>query len=128
MLVLERLHYFRTRYSCANFVVILGVVSLPVVVLGCYAGFVASAFTFGRFLGGYALGHVADSMGRKPVIIVGMSALVVFPLAFGLSTTLAWAITWRCVVAQDSIWTCEIIIKLRSKNVQSYRSVTTETT
>lgn len=72
---------------------------LLLVVPGFYAGFVASAFTFGRLVGGYAMGQTADSMGRKPVIVVGLSAMIVFPLAFGLSTTFAWALTWRCAIS-----------------------------
>lgn len=71
----------------------------PSVILhtGFYAGYVASAFTLGRFLSGYAWGHVSDSIGRKPVIIVALSATSVLSLTFGLSTNYQLAISSRWV-------------------------------
>ncbi|CAN0415628.1 unnamed protein product, partial [Ascophyllum nodosum] len=33
---------------------------------GFYAGYVASAFTFGRLVSGYAIGYLSDKIGRKP--------------------------------------------------------------
>lgn len=62
---------------------------------GFYAGYVASAFTFGRFVSSYALGHVTDSVGRKPVIIGGLISIMVFSLAFGLSPTFEFAVSSR---------------------------------
>lgn len=64
---------------------------------GFYAGYVASAYAFGRFVGGYATGRVADSIGRKPVIIGGLLSIMVFSLAFGLSPTFSFAVAsrWR---------------------------------
>lgn len=62
---------------------------------GFYAGFIASAFTFGRFLAGYPLGYAADVVGRKPVIVSGLVSIIVFSLAFGFSPTLTWAILSR---------------------------------
>ncbi|CAM9109513.1 unnamed protein product [Ectocarpus sp. 8 AP-2014] len=49
---------------------------------GFYAGYVASAFTLGRFLSGYLWGYVSDSVGRKPVILAGLSATAVLSLTF----------------------------------------------
>lgn len=63
---------------------------------GFYAGYVASAFTFGRFLGGYIMGVFTDSMGRKPVMIVGLLSMAAFSLAFGFSTSYTWAVSSRC--------------------------------
>ncbi|CAM9890551.1 unnamed protein product, partial [Hapterophycus canaliculatus] len=62
---------------------------------GFYAGYVASAFTLGRFLSGYFWGHVSDSFGRKPVIIVGLTATAVLSLSFGFSTNYYAAISSR---------------------------------
>lgn len=66
---------------------------------GFYAGYVASAFTLGRFLSGYLWGYVSDSVGRKPVILVGLTATAVLSLAFGLSTTYELAILSRYTMA-----------------------------
>lgn len=63
---------------------------------GFYAGYVASSFTLGRFLSGYFWGHVSDSAGRKPVIIVGLAATAVLSLSFGFSTNYYLAISSRC--------------------------------
>ena len=65
--------------------------------IGFYAGYVASAFTFGRFVSGYPLGQVTDAVGRKPVIISGLLSIMVFSLTFGLSPTFGFAITTRFV-------------------------------
>ena len=65
--------------------------------IGFYAGYVASAFTFGRFVSGYPLGQVTDAVGRKPVIIAGLLSIMVFSLTFGLSPTFGFAITTRFV-------------------------------
>ncbi|CAN0523628.1 unnamed protein product [Ectocarpus sp. 12 AP-2014] len=65
---------------------------------GFYAGYVAGAFTLGRFLSGYLWGYVSDSVGRRPVILVGLSATAVLSLTFGLSTTYELAISSRFVL------------------------------
>ncbi|CAN0435171.1 unnamed protein product, partial [Ectocarpus sp. 12 AP-2014] len=65
---------------------------------GFYAGYVAGAFTLGRFLSGYLWGYVSDSAGRRPVILVGLSATAVLSLTFGLSTTYELAISSRFVL------------------------------
>ncbi|CAB1097986.1 unnamed protein product [Ectocarpus sp. CCAP 1310/34] len=66
---------------------------------GFYTGYVAGAFTLGRLLSGYLWGYVSDSVGRRPVILVGLSATAVLSLTFGLSTTYELAISSRWVVA-----------------------------
>lgn len=64
---------------------------------GYYAGYVASAFTFGRFGSGYPLGYLTDSMGRKPIIVSGLFSVMLFSLAFGLSPTFGFAVGSRFV-------------------------------
>eukprot|EP00903_Cladosiphon_okamuranus_P022385 g20588.t2 len=66
--------------------------------VGFYAGYVASAFTFGRFLGSYVWGNITDSVGRKPVIIAGLLSIALFSLAFGFSTSYTWAVWWRLIL------------------------------
>ena len=68
---------------------------------GFYAGYIASAFTFGRFVSSYALGHLTDSFGRKPVIIGGLLSIVTFSLAFGMSPSFGFAISSRCAKARE---------------------------
>lgn len=65
---------------------------------GFYAGYIASSFTFGRFLTAYIWGNAADKIGRKPVVMIGLSSIVACSIAFGLSTNFAVAVTSRCVL------------------------------
>lgn len=62
---------------------------------GYYAGFIGSALGFGRFLSSYFWGYMADSIGRKPVLILGLASTAVGSTAFGLSTTFAFAVSSR---------------------------------
>lgn len=64
---------------------------------GFYTGYIASAITLGRFVSAYPLGHVTDSIGRKPVIIGGLLSIMMFSVTFGLSTNFAFAMASRCV-------------------------------
>ncbi|CAM9676943.1 unnamed protein product [Ectocarpus sp. 6 AP-2014] len=63
-----------------------------------YAGYVASSFTFGRFLTAYVWGNAADTIGRKPVVIVGLSSIMACSVVFGLSTSFAMAVGSRFVL------------------------------
>ncbi|KAL1804083.1 hypothetical protein ACET3Z_032730 [Daucus carota] len=60
-----------------------------------YAGFVGSSYMLGRALGSVFWGKVADRYGRKPVIIIGTFAVVLFNALFGLSTNYWMAIITR---------------------------------
>lgn len=51
----------------------------------------------GRFVGGYALGRIADCVGRKPVMIGGLVSITTFSLTFGLSFSFASAVGSRWV-------------------------------
>ncbi|KAG5252591.1 protein ZINC INDUCED FACILITATOR [Salix suchowensis] len=63
--------------------------------IGYYAGYVGSAFMFGRALTSVLWGMIADRYGRKPVIIFGTVSVVIFNTLFGLSTTFWMAISTR---------------------------------
>lgn len=63
--------------------------------IGFYAGFVGSSLMFGRALTSVFWGMVADRYGRKPVIVIGICAVIIFNTLFGLSTTYWMAITTR---------------------------------
>ncbi|XP_063940830.1 protein ZINC INDUCED FACILITATOR-LIKE 1 isoform X3 [Daucus carota subsp. sativus] len=60
-----------------------------------YAGFVGSSYMFGRALASVYWGKVADRYGRKPVIIIGTSTVVIFNTLFGLSMNYWMAIITR---------------------------------
>ncbi|KAF8034932.1 hypothetical protein BT93_C1071 [Corymbia citriodora subsp. variegata] len=63
--------------------------------IGYYAGYVGSSFMFGRALTSVFWGIVADRYGRKPVIIMGTTAVVIFNTLFGLSVNFWMAIAMR---------------------------------
>ncbi|KAK4285256.1 hypothetical protein QN277_001982 [Acacia crassicarpa] len=63
--------------------------------ISSYAGYVGSAFMFGRGLTSIPWGIVADRYGRKPVAILGILAVIVFNTLFGLSTSFWMAILSR---------------------------------
>ncbi|KAK7819523.1 protein zinc induced facilitator-like 1 [Quercus suber] len=63
--------------------------------IGYYAGYVGSSFMFGRALTSVPWGMVADCYGRKPVIIIGTLAVVIFNTLFGLSVNFWMAVTTR---------------------------------
>ncbi|RYR32516.1 hypothetical protein Ahy_A10g047060 isoform B [Arachis hypogaea] len=60
-----------------------------------YAGYVGSAFMLGRALTSILWGIIADRFGRKPVIIIGIIAVIIFNTLFGLSTSFWMAVTTR---------------------------------
>ncbi|XP_058216197.1 protein ZINC INDUCED FACILITATOR-LIKE 1-like isoform X6 [Rhododendron vialii] len=63
--------------------------------IGYYAGYVGSSFMLGRALTSVLWGLIADRYGRKPVIIIGTSAVVIFNTLFGLSVNYWMAISTR---------------------------------
>ncbi|KAJ0753577.1 putative major facilitator superfamily, MFS transporter superfamily [Helianthus annuus] len=60
-----------------------------------YAGFVGSAYMIGRALTSIIWGVVADRYGRKPVIILGTSTVVIFNTMFGFSVNYCMAVITR---------------------------------
>ncbi|CAN0839737.1 Protein ZINC INDUCED FACILITATOR-LIKE 1 [Linum grandiflorum] len=63
--------------------------------IGYYAGWLGSSFMFARALTSVVWGLVADRYGRKPVILLGVSAMVIFNILFGLSVNFWMAISMR---------------------------------
>ncbi|CAN4108532.1 unnamed protein product [Withania somnifera] len=63
--------------------------------IGSYAGYIGSAYMFGRALTSAFWGVVADRYGRKPVIVFGTFTVVVFNTLFGLSINFSMAIITR---------------------------------
>eukprot|EP00258_Populus_trichocarpa_P047779 XP_024463798.1 probable peptide/nitrate transporter At3g43790 isoform X2 [Populus trichocarpa] len=63
--------------------------------IGFYAGFVGSSFMIGRALTSFFWGWLADRYGRKPIILIGTSSVVVLNALFGLSTSFWMALSTR---------------------------------
>ncbi|KAK4285253.1 hypothetical protein QN277_001980 [Acacia crassicarpa] len=63
--------------------------------ISSYAGYVGSAFMFGRGLTSVPWGIVADRYGRRTVAMLGIIAVIVFNTLFGLSTSFWMAIATR---------------------------------
>ncbi|KAJ8440701.1 hypothetical protein Cgig2_005432 [Carnegiea gigantea] len=63
--------------------------------IGYYGGLVGSAFMLGRALTSVAWGVIADKYGRKPVIMLGTVAAVIFNTLFGFSVNISMAVTSR---------------------------------
>ncbi|KAJ6925235.1 hypothetical protein NC652_018239 [Populus alba x Populus x berolinensis] len=63
--------------------------------IGYYAGYVGSAFMFGRALTSVPWGMIADRYGRKPVIMFGTISVVIFNTLFGFSTNFWMAVSTR---------------------------------
>ncbi|CAN1804380.1 Protein ZINC INDUCED FACILITATOR-LIKE 1 [Linum perenne] len=63
--------------------------------IGYYAGYVGSSFMLGRALTSVFWGLVADRYGRKPVILLGTSSVVILNTLFGLSRNFWMAVITR---------------------------------
>ncbi|XP_031495127.1 protein ZINC INDUCED FACILITATOR 1-like isoform X3 [Nymphaea colorata] len=63
--------------------------------IGYYAGYLGSSYMFGRFLTSVLWGMAADRFGRKPIILLGTSSVIIFNLLFGFSTSFSMAISTR---------------------------------
>lgn len=62
-----------------------------------YAGLVTSAFTFAEFSTGFLWGRLSDRIGRKPVILTGLTGTALSVLMFGFSKSLTMALTARAL-------------------------------
>ncbi|XP_006663795.1 protein ZINC INDUCED FACILITATOR-LIKE 1 isoform X2 [Oryza brachyantha] len=63
--------------------------------IGFYAGFLGASYMIGRGFASILWGMVADRIGRKPVIIFSIFAVIVFNTLFGLSTKYWMAVSTR---------------------------------
>ncbi|XP_019447126.1 PREDICTED: protein ZINC INDUCED FACILITATOR-LIKE 1-like [Lupinus angustifolius] len=63
--------------------------------ISSYAGYVGSSLMLGRALTSVLWGLIADRYGRKPVIVIGVTSVVIFNTLFGLSTSFWMALITR---------------------------------
>ncbi|KAM0004663.1 putative major facilitator superfamily, MFS transporter superfamily [Helianthus debilis subsp. tardiflorus] len=83
-----------------------------------YAGYVGSAYMIGRTFSSVLWGMIADRYGRKPVIILGTSTVVIFNTIFGFSVNYWMAIITRFllgffngVLGTTKAYACELFPK-----------------
>lgn len=68
---------------------------VPQNAVGKWAGICAAVFSISQALFGVAWGRFSDLHGRKPAILLGLTATMITSLMWGFSTNLAIAITAR---------------------------------
>ncbi|KAG9091891.1 hypothetical protein FS749_016163 [Ceratobasidium sp. UAMH 11750] len=74
----------------------LGIADSPAQV-GFYSGVVDSIFSFAQLFTIYAFGKMSDRVGRKPVILFGLSGVALSTTNFGLSNTFIWMMMARTI-------------------------------
>ncbi|KXJ91269.1 major facilitator superfamily domain-containing protein [Microdochium bolleyi] len=67
-----------------------------------WAGITSAAFSLAQSVTAVWWGRASDRFGRKPVIIVGLMCTMLCFLAWGLSTSLAMAITIRAILGASN--------------------------
>ena len=65
--------------------------------IGMYAGLVTSAFAFAEFSTGVLWGRLSDKIGRKPVLMIGLTGTLLSMLAFGFASSLPIALLARAL-------------------------------
>ncbi|KAL7410606.1 major facilitator superfamily domain-containing protein [Mrakia frigida] len=63
--------------------------------IGAYGGFIESVFAISQVLVMYRWGRLSDRVGRKPIILIGLSGSAFSLLLFGLSRNYWWAFCAR---------------------------------
>ena len=66
-----------------------------VVRIGLWVGLLMTAYSAAQFLSSPFWGSLSDRIGRRPVLMIGLVGNTVFFTAFGLSTTLLFALSMR---------------------------------
>lgn len=63
-----------------------------------WAGITSSVFSLAQSLTAVAWGRASDRFGRKPVILIGLLCTMICFIVWGMSTSLAMAITVRAIM------------------------------
>jgi MFS family permease len=97
--------------------------------VGLYAGILTSSFMIGRALTAVHWGAVADTYGRKFVLLVSLITSVVGSIAFGLSTNFYAALAVRftmglfngTMVVVRTMGRCPVVFydRIRNANISS---------
>ncbi|OAA80185.1 Major facilitator superfamily transporter [Akanthomyces lecanii RCEF 1005] len=65
--------------------------------VGFYSGLIESLFSVVQIFVLIVWGRLADSIGRKPVMIITLAGMVVFTMAYTMATTIPQMILFRCL-------------------------------
>ncbi|KAI8089423.1 major facilitator superfamily domain-containing protein [Halteromyces radiatus] len=65
--------------------------------LGYYIGLLTTAFGIAQFISAIPWGLLSDRIGRKPVIMIGLTSTIVSMVLFGLSPSYAFALTLKII-------------------------------
>ncbi|KAJ2768274.1 hypothetical protein IWQ57_003609, partial [Coemansia nantahalensis] len=65
--------------------------------IALYAGMLFSSFSFCQTLTVMHWGRLSDRIGRRPVLLFGLTGYLVSFLLFGVSRSFAWALAARCL-------------------------------
>ena len=72
---------------------------------GFASGYIASAMMLGRLFSSIAWGRAADSIGRKPLLLLGCFSVGTFSLLFGFSSNFIMALIARFLLGFfNPIW------------------------
>jgi MFS family permease len=82
-------------FPYAGYMVMLLLPHLTPETVGPYAGLIASSFMFGRSFSAYPWGWLADTVGRKSVLLASLLLSALLSLLFGLADNFAVAIILR---------------------------------
>ncbi|KAG1822959.1 major facilitator superfamily domain-containing protein [Suillus subaureus] len=75
----------------------LGITGGDDAAVGYYAGMIESLFFVGQALTVLRWARLSDRIGRKPVLVIGLSGICISMLCFGLSTTFWGLVISRCM-------------------------------
>lgn len=89
--------------------------NLPPDAISRQAGYLASAFAICMFLTGWFWGRVADRIGRKKVVLIGLTSTSVASIIFGFSESYRGLVLARCLAG------------LMDGNIAILRTMITET-
>ncbi|KAL0487797.1 peptide/nitrate transporter [Acrasis kona] len=66
--------------------------------IGYYAGLLGSSYYCTQLFAAFIWGYMSDRIGRRPVILIGITGSCITSLLFGFSTNIYWAIGTRMLL------------------------------
>ncbi|PRP88178.1 hypothetical protein PROFUN_04001 [Planoprotostelium fungivorum] len=93
--------------------------------VGVVSGVINGSYSFAMFLSSFALGHISDEFGRRPVLLFGSLIGFITTLFFGLSTTVWFALATRIIggLTNSSVAVTKAVIADVTADKPQYRVV-----